>query len=171
MFSKACEYGMRAMVHIATHGAGDQFVGVREVAEAVDAPEAFTAKILQKLSRSGLLNSVKGPGGGFSISQEAIRKVHLIDIVEVIDGKQAFEGCVLGLPNCGDENPCPLHDQYVTVRTGLRSMLSKTSLKDMVSGIRSGETHLRVPLKYALSPGTGTVTLHHTTKAPLGRLC
>jgi len=71
MFSKTCEYAIRAMIFIAQKSKLGR-VGIKEIAEAIDAPEHFIAKILQELCRKGLLQSLKGPTGGFYQSEKKI---------------------------------------------------------------------------------------------------
>ena len=143
MFSKACEYAIRAVVYITGCSADGQRSGLKEIAERTDSPEAFTAKILQKLSHAGLVLSMKGPGGGFEVTPELAKKVRLSDIVSAIDGDRIYTGCALGLSQCNSEKPCPLHDHFIAVREDLRTMLEGTTLQDLVDGLRSGSTFLR----------------------------
>ena len=63
MFSKACEYGIRAMLHVAHKSQAKERVGVKDIAKAINSPEAFTGKIMQQLSKRGLVRSIKGPSG------------------------------------------------------------------------------------------------------------
>ena len=65
MFSKACEYGIRASIFIAEQSLLDKKVSLKDIAKAIDSPEAYTSKILQQLSRNFIINSDKGPTGGF----------------------------------------------------------------------------------------------------------
>ena len=65
MFSKTCEYAIRAVLFIAQKSADGTKIGIREIAKGIDSPEHFIAKILQDLSRKGMVQSQKGPAGGF----------------------------------------------------------------------------------------------------------
>lgn len=143
MFSKACEYAIRAVVCIAACATAGERMSLTEIAEQTDSPEAFTAKILQKLVHAGLVNSVKGPGGGFEISDAAARKITLSQIVSTIDGDGIYTGCALGLPQCNATKPCPVHDHFLRIREDLRTMLEGTTVHALVSGLQSGETFLR----------------------------
>ena len=69
MFSKACEYGIKASVYIVEHSLKNEKVSLKDVAKAIGSPEAYTSKILQQLSRSNVIRSEKGPAGGFSIDE------------------------------------------------------------------------------------------------------
>ncbi len=135
IFSKACEYGIRATLQIAQFTAADQRATVKEIAEAIGAPEAFTAKVLQKLVRDGHIGSMKGPGGGFTLTEARARKLLLSTLVKSIDGDAVYTGCALGLPQCSDKKPCPVHDQFKDVRERLRTMLEQTSVHDVAMGL------------------------------------
>ncbi|MDZ7845357.1 MAG: Rrf2 family transcriptional regulator [Owenweeksia sp.] len=89
MFSKACEYGIKASICIAQKQSNNQRVGLREIAKTIDSPVAFTAKILQILTRAGYLISTKGPSGGFVLAYPA-RDISLAEIVAAIDGDAIF---------------------------------------------------------------------------------
>lgn len=133
MFSKACEYGIRALTVIATAGKENRKIGIKEVCKLSQTPESFTAKILQNLVKRGVLNSQKGPAGGFYISQN-LADITLYDIVEAIDGKSIFSRCGLGLPACNADKPCPMHYQFEVVRKELNAMCHNNTLQDLVDG-------------------------------------
>lgn len=143
IFSKACEYGIRASVYVTLQSLDGRRVGVNEIAIEIDSPIAFTAKILQQLTRHKVIHSVKGPNGGFEIERSDMDAVKLSMIVNAIDGDQIYVGCGLGLKECNASKPCPLHDRFVDVRTNLRSMLESTSLFDLATGLEKGLTHLK----------------------------
>lgn len=130
-FSKACEHGIRAVIFLAKHASADNKCVLREIAEATDSPEAFMAKILQELTKGNLISSVKGPNGGFYISEEQLKTLSIREVVEVIDGNDLFVSCALGLKACSHERPCPLHHELVQVRTMLSGVLMKTKLSDL----------------------------------------
>lgn len=133
MFSKACEYGIRALTVIAMAGKEDKKIGIKEVCKSAQTPESFTAKILQNLVKRKVLNSQKGPSGGFYISQN-LEDITLYDIVEAIDGKSIFSQCGLGLAACNANKPCPMHYQFEVVRNELNAMCKNNTLQDLVAG-------------------------------------
>ena len=143
MFSKACEYGIRAAVYIALQSLDGRRVSVTEIAGEIDSPIAFTAKILQQLTRNNIVNSVKGPTGGFEIERKDMDKVNLSMIVKAIDGDNIYVGCGLGLKECNADKPCPLHDKFVDIRSNLRTMLKSTSLYELATGLEVGLTYLK----------------------------
>ncbi|MBX7261402.1 MAG: Rrf2 family transcriptional regulator, partial [Chitinophagales bacterium] len=90
MFSKACEYGIRATVYIADQSKQSNRAILKDIAKEIDSPEAFTAKILQQLVKSGIVHSVKGINGGFEISKDKISNLKLADVVLAIDGEGIY---------------------------------------------------------------------------------
>ena len=143
MFSKTCEYGIRAAIFIASQSYQGNRTGLKDIAKKIDSPEAFTAKILQVLSRDNIINSVKGVGGGFEIPKEKMKEIKLAQIVNSLDGDRIFTGCGLGLTNCSEDHPCPMHDKFKSIRNDLAFMLENTNLEELALGIKSGDTFLR----------------------------
>lgn len=132
MFSKSCEYGLRATIFIAEKSSSNQRVGLKAIAQAINSPEAFTAKILQILTKNNIVTGVKGPHGGFLIEESRLSEIKLIEIITILDGDKIFYGCGLGLNQCDDKYPCPLHNQFVKVKQELRKMFENNSLRDIV---------------------------------------
>ncbi len=143
MFSKSCEYGIRASIYIAKQSLEGRKVSQKEVALATDSPEAFTAKILQKLTKTNVINSAKGPNGGFFVLESDMDKVKLWNIVFAIDGNSLYEDCSLGLKKCNDKKPCPLHEKFKKIRDEIRENLEKTSLKSLALGVAVGTSYLK----------------------------
>ena len=137
MFSKTCEYGIRAAVFIAAKSQKMERSSISEIATAIDSPEAFTAKICQKLARVNLIQSKKGPHGGFYIEKNS--QLKLMDIVVALDGDDIFKGCALGLDQCNAKNPCPLHDQFSSMRTDLMDLCNNTLITDLGDSLQDGK--------------------------------
>jgi len=144
MFSKACEYGIKAAIFIAVNSSENRLVSPKEISEEIDSPQAFTAKILQALVRNHVVISVRGAHGGFKIDKDKIATTKLSQIVSAIDGDTIYKGCGLGLHTCDENHPCPVHDRFKIVREELRDMLESTSLKQLVLDIKSGASFLKV---------------------------
>lgn len=143
MFSKTCEYGIRAAVYIALQSLKGRRVNVKEITEEINSPIAFTAKILQQLSNNDIIHSAKGPTGGFEMGRAKMDTVKLSMVVKAIDGDNIYVGCGLGLKECDASKPCPLHDKFVDIRTNLRNMLESTSLFELATGLEVGLTYLK----------------------------
>lgn len=143
MFSKSCEYGIKATLFIAQKSQGGERVNLKEIAAAIDSPVAFTAKILQLLSKKNVIDSVKGAYGGFEIARKRIDTLKLSEIVNAIDGDEIYAGCGLGLKKCNANKPCPVHDKFVDIRNNLKQMLESTTLYEMTTGLELGLTYLK----------------------------
>lgn len=129
MFSKSCEYAIKASIFIAQQRDGITCVGVKEIAKGINAPEYFVAKILQELSRKKIVSSVKGPNGGFCMSEAQMKKP-VLEIVLLMDGDGLLNNCVLGLEHCSNINPCPMHHEYQNIKQSIRNMLEKNTILD-----------------------------------------
>ena len=132
MFSKTAEYALRATFFIAQKGSKEVKLSIGEIAKGIGSPQPFTSKILQTLTKnSRIISSVRGPKGGFYLSEKA-KKLPISAILEAMDEKKVLLRCVLGLPECSSEKPCPLHKQFLTIKTQLNEMFDTTSI-DMVA--------------------------------------
>ena len=143
MFSKACEYGIRASIYIAEQSLLERKVSLIEVAESIESPTAYTSKILQQLARNSIINSDKGPTGGFSMDKQKLETVKLSTVVYTIDGDSIYNGCGLGLKMCNDDKPCPVHNQFKIIRDELKNMLENTTVKSLALDFEKGLTFLK----------------------------
>jgi Rrf2 family protein len=142
MFSKACEYAIRAMIFIAQKSRQGERTGIKDISKGIDSPEPFMAKILQDLSRKGLVQSIKGPHGGFYMSESNF-KTTLAEVVTGIDGDKLFTGCGLGLKACSEKKPCPIHDEFKIIRKKIQSMLETTTVGEFDKSLENGLTYLK----------------------------
>lgn len=143
MFSKACEYGIRAAIYIAEQSLRSRKVSLKDVAKAIASPEAYTSKILQQLVRNNIINSDKGPTGGFSMAKQELDKIKLSAIVSAVDGDAIYRGCGLGLKQCNEKKPCPVHYQFKSIRENLKEMLETTTVKTLALDLEKGLTFLK----------------------------
>jgi Rrf2 family protein len=126
LLSKSCVYGLRAALYLAS-GNNGEYVSIGNMSERLDISFHFLTKILQQLTAADLMESHKGPNGGVKLAKPG-SEISLIDVVIAIDGAELFTECVLGLPGCGVEKPCPLHDTWAETRDSIREMLENTTL-------------------------------------------
>ncbi len=132
MFSKAGEYAMRAVVYIAQQSDKNQKVGVKDIAEAIKSPEAFTGKVMQQLTKKEIVTSIKGPYGGFLIKPEVMKIINMGDIIKIFDGDKAYKGCIMGLDHCDGEHPCPIHMEAHPIVNNLITLFEEHSLYDIL---------------------------------------
>jgi len=114
---------------------------VVEISREIEAPTAFTAKILHTLTSRNILESMKGRGGGFYFPDNQ-SELSLYQIIIVMEGDRLFTRCGFGLKNCNDKNPCPLHDRYVTLRTELLEMAHSETVNSLAQKISQGHAIL-----------------------------
>lgn len=143
MFSKACEYAIKASIYIAQQSQQQRTVNVKDVSVSINAPVAFTAKILQVLSRENILRSVRGKQGGFLFAEADQKTFRIFDLVKIIDGDGIFTKCGLGLHECSPDNPCPVHDDFSVVRGNLIRMTQKYTFYDLALRTESGLAWLK----------------------------
>ncbi len=129
LLSKACVYGMRASLFLASNQNGE-YISIGEMSEKLNISFHFLTKVLQQLTGAGLMESYKGPKGGVRLTKSG-EDVNLFEIVEAIDGEELFVECALGLPGCGTEQPCPLHEKWAETRDNIRVMLENTNLVEL----------------------------------------
>jgi Rrf2 family protein len=142
MFSKACEYGIKAIVYIATQSLDGHRSKIGDIINHVGSPEAFTAKILGALTKHDIVRSQTGPYGGFEIELSRMKAIRLSEIVFALDGEALYSGCGLGLSKCSDRHPCPIHHKFIKVRSQLKEMLETTTIYDLAIGLKTGKSIL-----------------------------
>jgi len=129
LLSQSCMYGIRASLLVSLRSEKDResFLPIRHIAEELNVSFHYLTKILQVLTQAKIMESYKGPNGGVRMASPS-DEIYLIDIIEAIDGKEVFNSCVLGLPGCGSELPCPLHEKWGKSMSQLQDVFQKTSL-------------------------------------------
>jgi Rrf2 family iron-sulfur cluster assembly transcriptional regulator len=142
MFSKACEYGIRAVLYISTKATNGTRLGIKEIAREIDSPEPFTAKILQTLVRKRIISSQKGPTGGFYIEPKTMQ-LSINEIIKAIDGGEILRSCVLGLKSCSDAKPCAIHAEVKTHTTALREVMKRKTIAQLAAEVEKGKTVLK----------------------------
>jgi len=142
LLSSACVYGLRASVYLAS-AEEENYVSITRISEELDISRHFLTKVLQQLTEDGILESHKGPKGGVRLTRPG-NEISLIEIVAAIDGMDILTECALGLPGCGIEKPCPIHDKWADTRDAIRKMLEETSLLDLVTKGREGNLRITV---------------------------
>ena len=130
MFNKETEYALRGLVYIQLQNMGGRMPGVAEIAEEIEAPPFFTAKILQRMVKNGFLGSVKGKGGGFYFDK-AKPDIPIKDLIVSTEGAHLLGGCGFGLKHCDANNPCPLHNQYAPIREAINNLVSNETIQSL----------------------------------------
>ncbi len=142
MLAKSTEYAIRALVYIQLQNWNKKRPGVQEIAKEIEAPEAFTAKILQTLTRHEIVDSRKGRGGGFFFNKEQLH-LTLYEVIHVMEGGACFTKCGFGFKHCNGANPCPLHDRYAALRNGFLNIAKTETIQTLSKSIVEGKAYLR----------------------------
>jgi Rrf2 family protein len=141
MLSKTCKTAIKAVIYLCSKFDTAENVSIKEVAEFINASEHTVGKILQTLARQNVINSMKGPTGGFYISEEQ-QKQPIMNIVEAIDGKQIFTSCGLGLSKCSATHPCPIHNEYKQVRDLMEKIFREKNVLTLCKPVSNGLAYL-----------------------------
>ena len=131
MITRTGIHAVRAMVALAQLPAG-AYAGAARIAREIGAPPNYLSKLLQTLSREGLVRSQKGLGGGFCLARRP-RRITLFDVVEPLEHVSRWSGCILGRAACSDANPCAIHERWKKVRSAYLDMLQRTTVADLVA--------------------------------------
>lgn len=141
MLSNTCKTAIKAVIYLSSKFNSEENSGLKEISEFINASEHTVGKILQILVKQNIINSVKGPSGGFYISKEQ-QKQPIINIVEAIDGKQFFKSCGLGLSKCSSTHPCPIHDDYKEARDIIENLFRQKRVMDLCEPVTKGLAYL-----------------------------
>jgi Rrf2 family protein len=141
MLSLTCKTAIKAVIYLASKSDTGERAGIKEIAAFIDASEHTVGKMLQALVKEEVINSVKGPNGGFFITARQ-KNQPIINVIDAIDGKEVFDQCGLGLSKCSATHPCPIHNDYKEVRDLFKSMCQKKKISDLCDTVNDGLAYL-----------------------------
>lgn len=141
MLSLTCKASIKAVVYLGFRNGSGKKAGIKEIARAINENEHTVGKLLQKLAKEKIINSAKGPTGGFYITAKQ-QKQPIINIIHTIDGKDVFKQCGLGFSKCSETHPCPFHNDYKPVRELFKKKCSEKQVSDLYENVHSGLAHL-----------------------------
>lgn len=134
MLTKSGVHAVRALAVLAELPVGE-YRGASSIADETNAPRNYLGKLLQLLSRYGLVESQKGLGGGFRLARDPV-DISLYDVVEAIENVGHWHDCILGKPSCSDRNPCAVHKRWGPVRDAYLQLLEQTKIADLTPNPR-----------------------------------
>lgn len=137
LYSKGCEYAIRAMVHVAPLDGKERFQA-KAICEKAGIPEHYTRKVFQALVQAGFLKGNRGPGGGYTLTDDP-KNISLLNVIYAVDGVDTFDGCIMGLPECQAEKPCPLHSVWSLAKEDMQGQLESKTLQDLIETVRRRE--------------------------------
>ena len=130
---RSSELAIQAALFLAQQAPG-KLSPVREIAIYTGASEAYLSKVLQHLVNEGLVRSFRGSGKGMELARAPVR-ITLSALIRAAQGPLASNACVLGLGICSEQNPCPMHRDWGSLRNTVQELLEKTTLADLTQNI------------------------------------
>lgn len=147
--TQTAEYGLRAMAQLALSRSPD-LIKAEILAGETGIPRHYISKIMRRLVEHDLIVAQKGHGGGFRLAR-APGRIRYIDILGALGYEPGSEHCVFGWPECGNDNPCPLHDSWTSMNDAFQRWLYETTLAEVDKG---GDPLLSAPLRPAAAKGS-----------------
>ncbi|WBX75052.1 Rrf2 family transcriptional regulator [Tenacibaculum ovolyticum] len=141
MLSNACKYAIRSVLYLSIHNTENKKVGVKKIAEELEVPQPFLAKLLQQLTKNKLVSSSKGPTGGFYLNETNLKNT-VWDIIICIDGSTKFDNCFMGLSSCSDANPCPVHFTVAPFKQKLMADFKDKNIQEFTENIKLKGRHI-----------------------------
>ena len=135
MLSNSSKYAIKAVLFLALHSSKDNKVMVKDISKPINVPQAYIAKLLQELVKEKIISSVKGPKGGFYLDETNLTH-SIMSIINVIDGEEKLNSCMLSLEKCNEEKPCPLHNVLSSSRNQILKSLRTKTIKDIVKEVK-----------------------------------
>ena len=141
MLSLTCKTAIKAVIYLASKFESGEKAGIKEIAEFINASEHTVGKMLQTLVKEEVINSAKGPTGGFYITVKQ-KNQPIINTIDAIDGKEVFDQCGLGLSKCSATHPCPIHNDYKIIRDRFKTLCYQKKVSDLCEPVNKGLTYL-----------------------------
>lgn len=141
MLSLTCKTAIKAVIFLASRTERGEKAGIREIAEYIEASEHTVGKMLQSLVKENVINSSKGPNGGFYVTAKQKNNA-IINVIVAIDGKEVFNECGLGLSKCSATHPCPMHKDYKKIRDGFKAICQQKKVSDLCETVNEGFAYL-----------------------------
>ena len=141
MLSNSSKYAIKAVLFLALHSSEENKVIVKDISKPINVPKAYTAKLLQELVKAEIVTSVRGPKGGFYLNETNLAH-SIMSIVNVIDGEEKLNSCMMSLQKCNEEKPCPLHNALSASRNLILKSLKSKSIKDVIKEVKLGDAFL-----------------------------
>jgi Rrf2 family protein len=138
MLSNTSKYAIRAVIYLSLNNGEGMKIGIKQISKELNIPTPFLGKILQTLAKHKILASTKGPHGGFGLGKKA-DNIKLIDIVDIIDGQDMFQKCLIRLEDCSEIEPCSMHSKYSEIRSQLLNLFQNQNISDLINDIKEGK--------------------------------
>lgn len=141
MLSLTCKTAIKAVIYLASKFDSGERASIKEIAEFIDASEHTVGKFLQTLVKEDVINSAKGPTGGFYMTAKQ-KKQPIINIINAVDGTEVFDSCGLGLSKCSSRHPCPIHNDYKIIKDQFKTMCREKTVSELCDTVNDGISYL-----------------------------
>lgn len=158
IISRTAEYALRAVVHLAAANVDNPSQTVGQIAASTRVPASYLSKVLQSLSRSRLIISQRGLGGGFRLAKSP-QETSILEVIQAVDSIERIRDCPLGLDVHGT-NLCPLHKRLDDAMALIEEQFRATSIAELIDQPKENGNLLSVeklcafPLKTTAQSGS-----------------
>lgn len=125
LVTRETDYAVRCALYLANDK--DRVASVTEISKAMQIPKTFLAKILQRLMRSGIVESIRGMKGGFRLAKKPV-EISLLDIMEAIQGCAVINVCAVDSKLCNRSARCSVHPIWVDIRREVEQRLKRETI-------------------------------------------
>jgi FeS assembly SUF system regulator len=131
--TKKADYSLIALKHLAARRGepGVNAVSAKEVADSYGIPLPLLSKILQKLTKAGLLVSEHGTNGGYRLSRDP-RQISALEVIRVIDGPIILTECFTRHNHCDHSTRCSVREPLRRIHEGILRLLESVTIQDML---------------------------------------
>ncbi len=136
MLTNASKYAIRSVLYLAENSSKERKFGSKQIADELEIPLHFIAKLLQKLAKEDVISSNKGPHGGFFTTKKNLSN-NVCGILNVMENEKFLDACFLGLTKCDDENPCPIHHIVSPFKEAILNKFEHLSIAQLSEEIKN----------------------------------
>src|ERR1700761_1886814 len=130
--TKKADYGLMALKYLAEHPEAPA-QSAKDIADAYGIPAQLLAKILERLTKTGLLRSHAGMNGGYALARDA-REISAFEVIHAIDGPLFITSCTKGANGCDLTPSCTIKEPLARVNETVEGVLKSISNHDLVEG-------------------------------------
>jgi Rrf2 family protein len=132
--SKTTTHAMRVLIYMAEHE--DRVFSVHELHEALGIPFKYLGRLMPRLAEGGIVDASRGKNGGYRLPREKTSAT-LYRIIEIVEGFEAYEKCVLGFSECSGKAPCAMHRHWAPIKERWLEMLRNVTLERLARAGRA----------------------------------
>ena len=135
--SKSFGYALQGVLFIAMQGDANKKTQLDEMAEGLNVPRYFLGKIMNRLAKDGIVDSIKGHYGGFKCNESTL-STNLMTIAKITGDTDQLDACILRSRDCNEKKPCPLHNKVEPIKKQWRHLLNTLTIEDLLQGNDKG---------------------------------